>query len=133
MTRDRHGRTSPISMGPLVSLGPGGAPATPTAVIDWVNRVVLDVHQRTHSVGPFSVHLRPYRCGAHVYLACDVLDEHSDSCYDMTFCIGVRPDLTSPSAPEVPDMPDALHLVSLVVEALGATVRLESSAPRAPT
>lgn len=112
----------------LFTLTEGGPEDVPESVIEWLDRVVCDVRQALDDEGPLTVSIWPYRHGA-TYLVCDIFAEPQHALYDMTICVDGPTNLSFTKEPQVPDLADALHLVTLVANALGARVKLGLDCP----
>lgn len=99
----------------------GGFTETLTGVYDWAKAVVAKAKECLGEA-PVKVLVWAYRHQSWELLAVDFhTDDGRD--YSMTFMIGDRHDFEL-SEPSVPDMTEALHMVGILCEALGATIQI---------
>lgn len=97
---------------------------TLNGVYDWATKVVAKVRSDL-GVGPVRVSVWAYREQERQWLAADF---HADDfglarSYPMTFVVGETHDFDL-EEPNVPDMTEALHMVGILCEALGATIEI---------
>lgn len=111
-------------------LPPTGQHATSVDASQWLESVLGELKETAN--GPFTVHVWPYRHGGFSFIACDVMGAN-DSALGLSFQIvsstQETPARTGEAHPldyqmPVQDAAEAMHMISLLVEKVGAEVRL---------
>lgn len=98
-----------------------GFTETLNEVYEWAKNTVIKAKAAMPD-GGITVVVWAYREQNSEWLSVDFYDE-KDRDYCMTFLIG-EPHTFEMSEPYVPDMTEALHMVGIVIEALGAKVKI---------
>lgn len=102
------------------TLPPSGHIETTPEVQRWVEEVASRL--TSGDVAPFKARVWPYRKGAANMISCDV-DGANNSGESITFHVGGKHDLHA-FEPTVPDAAEALHMIALLANRVGAIVQL---------
>lgn len=89
-------------------------------VVRWVDAMAARLS--AGDVAPYKARVWPYRRGAGSFISCDI-DGGRSSGESITFKVGGRHDFDD-FEPTVPDAAEALHMIGLLAQRVGAEVQL---------